>query len=546
MSAELPPGFTLDAAPTDLPPGFTVDAGHPTTGPSGDWWTDLKRYLGSTAINTGIALRGMIPDSGVSIPRLGERTGPTITRPVEPSPGTDVREMADYAYNNIGMPEYIPATEMGRIGQGAISGAILGMINPTTLPAAIAGGAASQGVFDLIKGQGGGDKAAAIGSLVAGLGAGGLANRGAQALIGPTSANVRPEKAALAERAQGMGIPITTADISENPMLAKRQQMLEAQGFPRSMETTQAQRQAFNRRVTAQMGEDAPAPTPEVMQRARTRIGGVFDRVAADTEINPQATNGLAQNLAAIETEARSVLTDAEFGPLRRQMDNVLSTVQQGGSITGESYQALTRRGAPLDVAQQSNNPNIAHYASRIRAALDDALEQSATPENVAALRTARQQWRAMRTIEANLKGADTQAAAVSVGDVNPATLYRQVQQSYDRFGGANPAATPLGQNEMVDLGKIGQGLLKAPNTSGTPEGIMAGMPTALRIARQPFVGSVNYIADMLLNSPRLANRQINAALHPPSVVFQQPNPLVQALLAERAAQLGTHPPSTQ
>ena len=549
------PKALSDMSDADLKAAYDK-APHPASGPSGDWWTDLKRRIGTAATD---ALAGYL-----AVPRMSTQAVDWLGRQVGLNPGASdalgsIRDPADasrplfptfpeardMAFATTGATEYVPETRLGRAVQAGLTG-VIAAGKPSAMIAGGVGGAAGQQAAEEVIRQGGGEAAATITGLAAGMGAGALANRGAQIPFGVPPSNVRPEQAALARRAQELGIPVTPADISESASHAKQQQMLLAQGFPRSLNAQQAQRQAYNRRVTAQMGEDAPAPTPEVMQRTRTRIGSVFDRVAADTEITPQATNTLAQNLAAIETEARTVLTDAEFGPLRRQLDNALSPVQQNGTISGASYQALTRRGAPLDVAQQSNNPNIAHYASRIRAALDDALEQSATPENVAALRTARQQWRAMRTIDANLHGADTAESAATLGDVNPQTLYRQVLQTQQRYGGPDPAYTPLGQNEMIDLGKIGQGILKAPRSSGSPEGILAGQPPWMRIARQPFVGSVNYLADILLNSERLANRQINAALHPPSVVFRQPNPLVKALLAERAAQLGTHPPTTQ
>lgn len=549
------PKALSDMSDADLKAAYDK-APHPASGPSGDWWTDLKRRIGTAATD---ALAGYL-----SVPRMSTQAVDWLGRQVGLNPGASdalgsIRDPADasrplfptfpeardMAFATTGATEYVPETRLGRAVQAGLTG-VIAAGKPSAMIAGGVGRAAGQQAAEEVIRQGGGEAAATITGLAAGMGAGALANRGAQIPFGVPPSNVRPEQAALARRAQELGIPVTPADISESASHAKQQQMLLAQGFPRSLNAQQAQRQAWNRRMASQLGEDAAAPVPEVMTQAKDRLQKNFDDIANRTSV--RADQQAINDLATIEQRIiDSELTSAQKGALRRQIDRVQDSFARGdGVMSGKSYQDITRRGEALDMLQNSESTNTGNLAGQIRKTLDDALERSAAPEDVALLRTTRQQWRAMRTIDANLHGADTAESAATLGDVNPQTLYRQVLQTQQRYGGPDPAYTPLGQNEMIDMAKIGQGILKAPRSSGSPEGILAGQPTWMRIARQPFVGSVNYLADILLNSERLANRQINAALHPPSVVFQQPNPLVQALLAERAAQLGTHPPTTQ
>jgi hypothetical protein len=83
----------------------------------------------------------------------------------------------------------------------------------------------------------------------------------------------------------------------------------------------------------------------------------------------------------------------------------------------------------------------------------------------VAALREARTQYKALKTVEPLTVRADTPGGATpSTGDISPAALNSRVNQQYD-----TPRAT-LGQLPLKDLAQIGQRFLKEPGSSGTAE----------------------------------------------------------------------------
>jgi hypothetical protein len=251
------------------------------------------------------------------------------------------------------------------------------------------------------------------------------------------------------------------------------------------------QLRAFTRSVARTFGEDADNLSPEVMRRARERLGGEFDRVAQNTTITD--ADALQARLDHIVGEAQQALPDNEVAPLLRQVENI-GSVRGPDGISGESYQALTRKGSPLDVAMNSSNSNLRHYAGEIRTALDDALEAHAAPEDLAALRQARFQYKNLMTVK-NLA-----AKAGVEGEISPRLLNGAVNQSFKNraFQGAG---------DLGDLSLIGQTFMKEPGNSQTSERLMHKM--------LPFLGVGAGGADMMLamHDPGLALKLAGAGV---------------------------------
>jgi hypothetical protein len=288
---------------------------------------------------------------------------------------------------------------------------------------------------------------------------------GAGAVLGPLgygagrlgramfSGAVNPETARLAQIARDhYGIDIAAGQMSANPTVRFLDSVLQRLPFTGYGARTADQSAAFNRAITQTFGEDAAHVTPDVLNRARTRIGQTFEDVAARTGPMP-VDRGFVGDLGRTLNDARSVLPAAEVEPLANQVERIWSTVdQRTGHIAPESYQALTRRGAPLDRAMQSQNPNIRHYAGQLRNALDDLMERSAPADVVADLRTARAQWRALKTVE-------PLAAKSTTGDISPALVLNAAGKAY-----------PRGNGDLNELGRIGRRFLTEPPSSGTAE----------------------------------------------------------------------------
>lgn len=263
---------------------------------------------------------------------------------------------------------------------------------------------------------------------------------------------------ALASKAESMGVPIRFAQTSDSPFIQKLSQM--AGKLPGSgMGALHGEQQAaFSRAVSNTFGENADRITPDVMASAKKRLGDEFDTVAKNSTI--KFDNILGNDFGTVLHEAESTLTEGENSILHKQVGNILDKVTGSGEIEGPTYQSLTRKGAPLDRAMNSSDPNVKHYAGRIKEALDDALERHAPPDMVDRLKTARGQYKAMKTVEDLVEKSPT-------GDISPALLMGPVRQSYGNmaYGGGG---------QLADLARIGQRFLKQPPDSGTPLGSAA------------------------------------------------------------------------
>lgn len=333
-----------------------------------------------------------------------------------------------------------------------------------------------------------------------------------------------PERVAqLAQLARDKyGINVGPGQLSTNPTIKFLDSVVNRLPMSGGAAAKEAQQQAFNSAVAKSFGETAREVTPEVIDAAKKRIGGVFDSVADRTPAI-KADGQFAEDLKGIIGDAGQTLQESEFTPLRKQMLEIVGKFKAGdNSIDGETYQALTRKGAPLDRAIQSTDPNVSYYASKIRDALDGTLERSAPADALQDLRTARSQWKAVKTIE-------PLAAKSATGDISPALLMGQASKSY--------GVSSYGKgSDLVDLARIGQQFLKEAPSSGSGERIMlhnallgggiggaggmgiAGLalnPSAIPMAALAtgagLVASKG--AGALLRSPAIANRMIQGGL---------------------------------
>lgn len=429
--------------------------------------------------------------------------------------------------------EYVPTTEAQKLAQAGIQ-TVVGSVGPgfrgapapvnnlipnmvRQSPLLAATGATAQGVTDLT-----GDPLigmAATAAVPAAVRAGGaVTNR----LVG----TVDPNTAALAQTARNnFGIPVGAGEVSANPtvrFLNSVVNKLPGSGGGAHREATQT---AFNRSIAETFGENAERITPQVMARARDRIGAVFEDVATRTP-TIQADPRFATDLRRTIRDAQATMSAGEVEPLIRQVQNIAGLVDpQTNTITGQVYQNLTRRGTPLDRAMQSPNPNIRNAARDIREALDDVMERSATPEAVADLQAARGQWRNLRTVEPLVAKAPT-------GDISPALLQGRVNTS---FKGTHGAAYG-GGGDLKQLADIGQRFMKEPPSSGTAErgmlmhllggfgsgvaGLAAGLsPKEAAVAMLAPVGgaAVGRGVGAALRSETLTNRLINNSLGNPT-----------------------------
>ena len=359
--------------------------------------------------------------------------------------------------------QYVPTTGAGKALQGGIEAAV-GAAAPGVrgAPAPVA-----NILGDVVRGAPAAATAGAAGTAVTNatgdpliaallMGAPAAAVRGSSAIGNRLMGTVDPATAQLAQTARDThGIPLTAPQISDSPALRFGASAINRMPFSGAGAKSAEQQTAFNRAVAQTFGENAGGITPDVMQRAKQRIGGEFDRVAQNTTIRPDVQ--FIGDLRGAMSDAARVLPEAEVRPLSAQLENIADVVRQnGGVIPGESYQALTKTGSPLNRAMSSSDPNVSHYAGRIKDALDDTMRRSATPEDAQALTNAKLQYKNMKTVEDLVEKSPN-------GDISPPLLMGAVRKSYGDMA-------YRGGGDIGDLARIGQRFLKEPPSSGTAE----------------------------------------------------------------------------
>jgi hypothetical protein len=376
------------------------------------------------------------------------------------------------------------------------------------------------------------------GAAVAGPAANLLANGGRT--ISGTGGGVSPEVARLAQLARDQyDIPITAPQMSGSSVMKIVNDQSANLPFSGAPAAAAAQQTAWQRAVSRTMGEDAPLVTPGVMTRAATRIGSVFDNVAARTNVT--VDNPMLTDLGRIEAEAARAPLGAEGQQaIRSQIDNVMEAATTGnGTLTGQAYQQLTRAGSPLQRAQQAADPNVRYYAGQVREALDSAFQRSAAPADQAALTQARGQYRAMKTIEDLVEKSPD-------GNLSPALLTGQVRSASSRFDGSTSGMAYTGGGALGDLARIGQQFLKTPPNSGTADRMLvnsllggAGAGTAfahpLAAATVPMGLVGNRLGGAYLRSGLLANRLIDSSLRPPAHPSLTPPALLAGSIGNNA-----------
>ena len=553
MSASLspPPGFVMDQPQTaaGLPDGFVMDAApagqaHAMQGPTDAPILDWGRRLATAGLNAFTGAASMIPHTGVQI---DPNTAKISADPVVTQDQKDQQAAAnkDYVFNKTGVTEYVPQTAAGRVTQAALTAAPFAAMGGGILPT-MAGGAAGQALTETgtlpplaaaLIGQVAGAKGANLATGAVGSMMPGAMDAGTKALAG-TAINE-------------YGINPTLAQVSNNPFVRYLDSTVQKMPFSGYGGTTEANQAAFNRGVASTFGEDAGKITPEVLNRAYDRIGGVMNDIASRT--NVQMDQSLLNKLADIHQMAAEVgLDTGQANAVRGQIDKIMDiATNNGGVIPGDVYQNLTKKGESLDVLQGNRSTVTGNLGGQIRDALDEGLNRSAGPDDAAALQQARTQYKALKTVEPLTMRADAVGGPTpSTGDISPAALNARVNQQYQ-----NAARAPLGQIPLKDLGQIGQRFLKEPPDSGTAnrEGIqsMIGHGGQLATAVGGAIAGHEMGAPLHITIPALATsliapRVIGSILRDPSRVNAAVNgasisPLAQ-IIASQAAMSPANP----
>jgi hypothetical protein len=500
-------------------------------------------------IAKGINATGLLPPIntlGENLTKLGlptpqtpfERTVSAVDQPIAstlvpmgigrtllPSVGPAVRSAEE------ALPAALPSSQPGPISQTV--GKALTAQPAAQVAAAGAGGATTEATGDPRYGM-------AV-SLATPLVAGGAGMAG-RALENSVIGGISKPDAELGQLALNKyNIPIGAPDLTDNTLIRIGADQAGKLPFSGARPAAANKQAAWQGAIATEMGEpSATSFTPDVMSAAKSRIGQVFNDAAASTSIPPDETDTLSQGLAKILPDASQVLTEAELKPLALQIDNINGLIAKGdGTLSGDAYQALTRAKAPLDLAEGSTNPNVAHYAGMIRDQLEDAFQRSAPPEVQDALSQARYQYRIMRTIDPLVAGSRD-------GNISPDAFMQKVLTASRQFDAPTGGMAYTGGGNIGELARIGKLMRAAPQT-GTADRMLVNLMAAggaggiAALAANPSMAltvpaglAVNRLAGNYLRSGATADRLIQAALPDAG----RPNPLMTGLQTSGATAL--------
>lgn len=441
---------------------------------------------------------------------------------VSPLLGTVVSGVGDFLAGNAGGAGVLPRAVQGGsvVANSALQGA--------TSAALTAGQSDTPLQNQLLQGAGVGAIAGPVArGMAAGVGSAG------KALVG---GDMNPEVAALARTARDKyGIQLTGDMISPSPFVKTLGSQLEQVPMTGMAPAKEEARRQFTKAVAGTLGEDADYVTPAVMERAKTRIGGVMNDAAARTGVPVDQT--LANDLQDIARSSMGAMPASERPLLKRQISDVLNMAKNnGGTIPGEGYQTLTGHRSDIATTLRSGSPIMKEFSGRLKDALDSALERGAIASGntsaIDALKQARLQYKNLKTIEPLVTKGEP-------GEVTPNRLLGVVDRS---FKGRALRANQPDLGELADIGQrfnlvpdsgtarrtaalAAMGTLGSAATqlaSGQPENALmtaAAIPAAMVGGR---------VASAYLRSPGYINSLLNRTALAPAA---QVNPLLQGRL---------------
>lgn len=254
------------------------------------------------------------------------------------------------------------------LGGAAVGGATAGLVNPEDAgTGALIGGALP------LAAQGAGKVGGAIRRSITGGGA-------------------SPEVAALAQRAQELGINVPADRLTNSRPMNALASSLNYVPFSGRAATEDAMNSQLNRALSQTFGQDSSNVT-KALRDAQPKLGGEFDRVLRNNTV--RVDQQFMQELAESANRASRELGSDGASIIGKQVDDILSKAATG-EIDGQAAYNIKKT---LDRIGNRNTPE-AFYAGDLKKSLMGALNRSLGPDEAAAFAKTRQQYGAMLDLE--------------------------------------------------------------------------------------------------------------------------------------------------
>lgn len=296
-----------------------------------------------------------------------------------------------------------------------------------------------------------------------------MISEGARKVVAPFRSAASPERQALIDVLKNEGVDITAGQTTGSKALRYKESQI---GGSAAQNFAERQGEQFTSAIMKRIGSDATHATPEAVNQAGERIGGMFKDLAARNNLIPDqpftaelgdtlrsyvANTNPSSRVPVIENTIADLAADAAKGPISgAKYQEVASTI--GKKIAGAS-------GEELEAYQG------------IRSALDDAMERSiaaANPDDLGVWKEARNAYRNLLVVEKAVTGAGENARQ---GLISPAQLRSAVV-------GQGRRAFARGQGDFADLARAGEGIMAPlPDSGTTSRWLAAGGGTGLGAA---------------------------------------------------------------
>ena len=258
--------------------------------------------------------------------------------------------------------------------------------------------------------------------------------------------------------------------------------------------------------IAKTMGEDATAITPDVIQNAKNRLGGIYDDLYS--KYGSKVSGQIYKDLKNIVDEANIVLPESEQKIINSIYQDIINKASANRSVlTGDQYQAQKRI---LD-RLTAQNSNVSPFAQDIKETLLSGLKNNIkNADDIALLKQTNKEYGNMKKIE-DVVLKNTQ------GNISPSLLSNSLATKAKRN------ALYAEDKELANLARAGKDILeqKLPNS-----GTMARM-----LAQNPYYAGTQAIygktVQKALNNPNIAqyleqgiqNKPLRSVLEIPKTV---------------------------
>jgi len=350
-------------------------------------------------------------------------------------------------YVGEGVPQRIAGTVGEFIGGGA--GAKVGTV----------AGAGSELAGMATEGTAAEPYARVAGAIAAPVGVAAL-QRGAQRAISPMAGEISPARQRAVETLRSEGIQPTAGQVVGGTA-AEKQLFREASTAVGRAKTEQALGD-FTEAVMKRVGSSAQRATPDALEEAATRIGGVFDDVVEGVGVVPSRDNLISMNSAL--KAYKELAPKASAAPIFKNVQKALNQAAVSGQPIPAEIVKTWR--STMSKLTKSSDAAMREAAIESLEAIDDAINASLIaarkPEAIAQLREARGQYRNLLAIEDAAKRADVE------GVLSPLQLRSAlIAQGRRRY--------VQGKGDLGPITRAASDVLKPLPNSGTQQRLSAG-----------------------------------------------------------------------